>query len=113
MKVDQECTYTMKHFIYNNSEICVTDLNIFHLCSVVVVFADKFMTQKLMDAAGRHGITGRFIWILCDAWNAAPTHRGIDIAFRRPMTGNGKTAYQTNSHTFNISLLFILSLSYL
>ncbi|XP_023724133.1 metabotropic glutamate receptor 3 isoform X2 [Cryptotermes secundus] len=57
---------------------------------VVVVFADKFMTQKLMDAAGRHGITRRFVWILCDAWNAAPTHRGIDIAFRRPMTGDGK-----------------------
>jgi hypothetical protein len=80
---------------------------------VVVVFADKFMSQRLMDAAGRHGITGRFVWILCDAWSAAPNHRGIDIVFRRPMTGDGKTVYPSNSDQFNIPLLFMLSLSYL
>jgi hypothetical protein len=80
---------------------------------VVVVFADKFMTQKLMDAAGRHGITGRFVWILCDAWSAASNHRGIDIVFRRSMTGDGKTAYQSNSDQINVSLKFMLSLSYL
>lgn len=61
---------------------------------MVVVFADKYMTQKLMDAAGRHGITGRFVWILCDAWSAVSNHRGIDIVFRRPVTANGRTEKQ-------------------
>ncbi|XP_069690823.1 metabotropic glutamate receptor 6-like isoform X3 [Periplaneta americana] len=46
---------------------------------VVVVFADKSTTQKLMDAARHHGVVGRFVWIVCDAWSAASSHRGVNI----------------------------------
>ncbi|XP_021930539.1 metabotropic glutamate receptor 3-like isoform X2 [Zootermopsis nevadensis] len=56
---------------------------------VVVIFADKSMTQKLMDAAARHGIIGQFVWILCDAWSAASSHRSPDTAFNYRMVGNG------------------------
>jgi hypothetical protein len=75
---------------------------------VVVIFADKSMTQKLMDAAGRLGIGGRFVWILCDAWSATSNHRGVDIILKEPKTSNSKTAYCSNYDRINISLKFIL-----
>jgi hypothetical protein len=57
-----------------------------------------------MDAAGRNGITGRFVWILCDAWSTASNHRGVDIIFRRPTTGDGKTIRVTETNlTFSLN----------
>jgi hypothetical protein len=75
--------------------ITITELQNFHswityVCPVVVVFADKFMTQKLMDAAARHGVIGRFVWLLCDAWSAPSGHRNPDIAFNHRIISNGK-----------------------
>jgi hypothetical protein len=64
---------------------------------VVVVFADKSMTQKLIDAAGRHGVAGRFVWILCDAWSAASSHRSVDILLNSPTIGYGETTQQSDS----------------
>ena len=74
---------------------------------MVVVFADKSMTQKLMDAAGRLGIRGRFVWILCDAWSATSNHHGVDIILKEPKAGNSKTAHWSNNEQINISLKFI------
>jgi hypothetical protein len=61
-----------------------------YVCTVVVVFADKSMTQKLMAAAARHGIIGRFVWILCDAWSAASSHRNPNTVSNHLMVSNGK-----------------------
>jgi hypothetical protein len=69
---------------------------------VVVVFADKSMTQKLMDAAGRLGIIGRFVWILCDAWSATSNHRGVDIILKEPTASNSKTANWSNNEQIDI-----------
>lgn len=79
-----------------------------NLSTVVVVFADKSVTQKLMDAAGRLGIIGRFVWILCDAWSATSSHRGVDIILKEPKAGNSKTAHRSNNEQINISFKFIL-----
>jgi len=83
-------------------------LNQINLSTVVVVFADKFATQKLMDAAGRLGTIGRFVWILCDAWSATSSHRGVDIILKEPKASNSKTARWNNNEQINISLKFIL-----
>lgn len=69
---------------------------------MVVVFADKSMTQKLMDAAGRLGIIGRFVWILCDAWSATSNHRGVDIILKEPTASNSKTANWSNNEQIDI-----------
>lgn len=66
------------------------------------------MTQKLMDAAGRLGIVGRFVWILCDAWSATSNHRGVDIILKESKAGNSKTTHWNNNDKINISLKFIL-----
>jgi hypothetical protein len=75
-----------------------------NLSTVVVVFADKSMTQKLMDAAGRIGIIGRFVWILCDAWSATSSHRGVDIILKEPKSGNSKAAHWNNNEQINFIL---------
>ena len=51
--------------------------------TVVVVFVDKSITQKVMDAARRQGVVSRFVWIVCDAWTSASSHRGVDLVFPR------------------------------
>jgi hypothetical protein len=79
-----------------------------NLSTVVVVFADKSMTHKLMDAAGRVGIVGRLVWLLCDAWSAPPSHRGVDIVLKEPKADNSKTAHCSNNQQTNIALKFTL-----
>lgn len=83
-------------------------LNQINLSTVVVIFADKSVTQKLMDAARRLEIVGRFVWILCDAWSATSSHRGVDIILKEPKAGNSKTVQWSNNEQINISLKFIL-----
>jgi len=68
-----------------------------NLSTVVVVFADKSMTQKLMNAARRLGMIGRFVWILCDAWSATSSHHGVDIILKEQKAGNSKTAHWSNN----------------
>jgi hypothetical protein len=64
-----------------------------------------------MDAAARNGITGRFVWILCDAWSTASSHRGVDIVFRRPVTGDGETLRVTVTNlTFFLFLFCVVSI---
>jgi len=74
--------------------LLLSQINLF---TVVVVFADKSMTQKLMNAARRLGIIGRFVWILCDAWSATSSHHGVDIILKEPKAGNSKTAQWSNN----------------
>lgn len=60
----------MTYFICN----CDCNYGLIIVCAVVVLFAEKITTLRVLEAASRLGVGTRFVWIGSDTWSST-NHR--------------------------------------